>query len=290
MSVILRWHQAPPVVKKAVIRTPAVNQGETPPGLLAVAGICFTLALLIGCGSSPSKLYRAFPEQKRQFGNIAIMMDYIMIEGLMEDTSKVDLIENRRVGSALLTVCADTLIRKGYPIRKSVFSSIGLLMQSDRAYRVVRTSQAEHADAEQLPIGAPPFYVDDQFSPDSVLGLLMSFYYSLINIPQKREGATVTIPEAVSIGRQVDCSTIMVLLVGGFNVPVAKGVGQPTASQSKTMGIVTVQGVSQLSMMLYIIDAKSGEIIWDDSKHLSGGVVFPAKILDAASDLLDELP
>jgi len=278
--------------EERVVRTLRAARGETALRLggCAIAGVCLVLLCLDGCGSSASKLYRAFPEQKRHFESVAIMMDYIMIEGLMEDTSKVDLIENRRVGNALLTVCADSLSQKEYPVRKTILSSVGLLMKPDKGYRVVRTTQAQHDDAEQLPIGNPPFFVDDQFLPDTILEHLMNVYVSLINIPEKRESVSVVVPEAAFIGRQLDCSTIVVLLVGGFNVPVSREMGKAPLNQSKTMGIVTVKGVSQLSMMLYVIDAKNGQIIWGDRRFFSGGIIFPEKILRIAGDLLGDLP
>jgi hypothetical protein len=258
--------------------------------LAGLFGLCLSIAWLSGCGNSPSNLYHAFPEKKKHFADMAIVMDYVMIEALMGDTSKIDLIENRRVGGALLTLCADSLSRKEYPVRKTVFSSIGLLMQRDKPFRVVRTPEAEHADAEGLPLGSPPFYVDDLFLPDSIIGPLMNTYNSLINLPERKEGVTNTIPEAVAVGRQVECSTIMVVLVGGVNVPVSKGIGTATPNTSLTMGIQTLQGMSRLSMMFFIIDAKTGDIIWDDRKFVNGGVVYPDKILRTAGDLLEGLP
>jgi hypothetical protein len=221
---------------------------------------------------------------------MAIVMDYVMIEALLGDTSKIDLIENRRVGGALLTLCADSLSRKGYPVTKTIYSSIGLMMQRDKPFRVVRTPEGRNADAEELPLGNPPFYVDEVFLPDSILGALVNTYNSLINLPERKEGVVNTIPDAVAVGRQVECSTIMVVLVGGVNVPVGKGIGTATPNSSLTMGIQTLQGVSRLSMMFYIIDAKSGDIIWDDTKHVTGGVVYPDKILQTAGDLLNALP
>ncbi len=221
---------------------------------------------------------------------MAIVMDYVTIEALMGDTSKIDLIEDRRVGGALLTLCADSLSRKGYPVTKTIFASIGLMMQRDKPFRVVRTPEARNADADRLPLGSPPFYVDELFLPDSILGPLMNTYNSLINIPERKEGVVNTIPQAVAIGRQVECSTLMFVLVGGVNVPVGKGIGTSTPNGSLTTGIQTLQGVSQLSMMFYILDAKSGDIIWDDRKHVTGGVVYPDKILRTAADLLGALP
>src|SRR6266852_2233113 len=104
----------------------------------AVAAACVLILSLNGCGGSPSNLYKEFRGRKAHLGDMAIMMDYILIEGLMGDTSKIDLIENRRMGASLLTVCADSLSLKGYPIRKTILSSIGLLMKPNKGYRVVR--------------------------------------------------------------------------------------------------------------------------------------------------------
>jgi hypothetical protein len=262
-----------------------VRSAGARPGGIPTFFLLLLLPAIFGCGGSPLKQYGSFPDQKSRFGSVGILMDYIMIEGVMDDSDKVDLIQNRRMSAALLTMCADSLGRKGYPVSKSILSSIGLLMKRDQYYRVSRSSESQ-----KLPLGAPPFYVDEQFTADTTLGRLTGFYGSLINLPRGREHSSFLIPEAGPIGERIGCGTLVVLLVGGYNVPVGQGVGKETPNQSQTMGIVTMQGVSQLSVLLHIVDARSGAVIWDDRRLLSGGVIFPEKIYQAAADLLTELP
>ncbi len=248
------------------------------------------LFLLAGCGGGAATYYRGLPDQKAHIDSIGVISDFTLIEGLMGDTSKVDLIENRRLGGALLTQCADSLSRKGYPISRSTLTSIGLLMKPSGSYRVVRSTAAEHLDSDSLPLGSPPFFVDDEFLRDTLLEQLRMFYLTLLTLSQKGERDSSPVPEALPVGRELGCGTIAVVLVGGFNTPVSKGIGKPTPNESATMGIVTLERISRLSVMLFLVDAVNGKVLWDDKKYLNGGVIFPQKIFAAAGDLLEKLP
>jgi hypothetical protein len=248
------------------------------------------LLALAGCGGGPSSYYRALPDKKASIDSMGVIVDFTLIEGLMGDTSKIDLIENRRLGEALLTQCADSLTRGGYPVRRTALTSIGLLMKPAGAYRIVRSTATQHIDSQDLPLGSPPFFVDDEFMHDTLLMQLRTLYLSLLALSQRGERDSTPIPEAMPIGKELGCGTMAVILVGGFNTPVSKGIGKTTPNESNTMGIVTLQSVSQLSVMLFLIDAVNGKVLWDDKKYLTGGVIFPEKIFGAAGDLLEELP
>src|SRR2546426_783819 len=247
----------------------------------ALLAFCLSLGSFSGCGPSQSTLYPAFPEQKKQFASVGIVMDYVLIDGLFGDTNKVDIVENKRVAARLLADCADSLRRKGYPVRTTSLSSMGLLMKRDGSYKVAQTADAR---AEDLQIAHAPFFIDTLFQPDTILEYLAHVYSSLINLPEKRPDVSFVIPEAMPIGKRIDCEMIAIFLAGGFNEPVSIGVGKSTVNRSATSGIVGLQSVSQLSMLFFVIDARNGEIIWDDRRSMSGGGLYPAKILALARE------
>jgi len=214
-------------------------------------------------------------------------MDYLIIDGLFGDTNKVDIVENKSLAARLLADCSDSLSRKGYPVRMTSLSSMGLLMKRDKSYKVAQTADAR---SEDLQIAHPPFFIDTLFLPDTILEHLAHVYSSLINLPEKRRDVSFVIPEAMPIGKRIDCETIAIVLAGGFNEPVSMGVGKQTANGSVTGGIIGLQSVSQLSMLFFVIDARNGEIIWEDRRFMSGGVLYPDKILGMARELVAELP
>jgi hypothetical protein len=214
-------------------------------------------------------------------------MDYLVIDGLMGDTNKVDIVENKRVAARLLADCADSLKLKGYPVRMTSLSSMGLLMKRDKSYKI---AQAPGASPEELPIAHAPFFIDTLFLPDTILQNLRNVYSSIINVPEKRRSVSFVVPDAMPIGKRIDCDMIAIILAGGFNVPVSMGIGKTTVNGSATAGIIGLQSVSQLSMLFFVIDARSGEIIWEDRRSMSGGVLFPDKILGMARELVAELP
>lgn len=214
-------------------------------------------------------------------------MDYLVIDGLFGDTNKVDIVENKRIAGRLLADCADSLSRKGYPVRMTTLSSMGLLMKQEKGYKVAQTANAR---SEELQIAHPPFLIDTLFLPDTILEHLVHVYSSLINLPEKRRDVSFVIPEAMPIGKRINCEMIAIVLAGGFNEPVSMGVGKATVNGSVTGGIIGLQSVSQLSMLFFVIDARNGEIIWEDRRFMSGGVLYPDKILGMARELVAELP
>ena len=259
-------------------------------GLCEFAILCCSVAVLAGCGSSRLSHYPEFPEHKKTMTGLTIMTDFILIDGILGDTDKVDLTENKEVAANVLQLCEDSLKIKGYQIQKTVLSSIGLLMSPSAVYRVATTVADHEASVEDLPLGSPPFYIDENVN-DTTRRRLSHIYNSLINSPEKAEGTTTIVPEAARLGDIGGKSkTLMVLLAGGVNVPVSKAIGERFANPNPGEGVVAVQRISQFSVMLFILDMNTGEVIWDDRKHVQGGLIFQEKIYSMLGDLLEELP
>jgi hypothetical protein len=251
-------------------------------------GVC--CIILAGCGSSRLSHYPGFLERKNAMNGMTIVTDFIFIEGLIGDTDKVDLTENRELAANVLRRCEDSLKLRGYQIQKTLLTSVGLLMGPATVYKVARTVAEREASEEDLPAGSAPFYVDQTLN-DTTRLRLAHVYNSLINVPQKEEGTTTIIPEAALLNSITDSSnTLMVLIAGGVNVPVSKGIGEKNSTPVMTHGVITVDRGSHFSIMLFVLDMKTGEVIWDDRKHVQGGVIYSEKIYSILGDLLEEFP
>ena len=256
---------------------------------LAVIAIFLPLFALSGCGSSRLECYPDFLKGKNTLGEITILADCMFIDALMGDTSEIDVPENSEMGLEVLQQCAEKLRIKGYKVGNTVLSSIGLLMNQNQLYKIVRSADERHTDKNDLSLQHAPFYLDQQVAKDSSLQLTLAYVYSsLINSKQKQDTFRTIIPEAVGIGKAVGSATIMVVLVGGMNIPAGKGT--TTVNTGFTRDVVGMQQVSQVSARFYFINTKNGELIWDDRKFRQGGIVYPDKVNSMIGSMLDELP
>ena len=82
----------------------------------------------------------------------------------------------------------------------------------------------------------------------------------------------------------------MIILLGGFNVSASKQLNEEIASDASTVGRVAVQHISQVTIAFYIVDTRTGELLWFDQRAAQGGTIHKEKILKLADKILDELP
>lgn len=244
-----------------------------------------------GCRSSRLSRYPDFPEQKKNLGSLTVLSDCMIVQSLRGDTDKIDLMENEDVGVRVLQICADMLREKGYTVNNTIFSSIGLLMKQNQLYKVIRTADERRLDDGKLPLASAPFYVNKAIIRDSTFLVRLAYVYNaLLNARQEEQGSKTIVREAISIGKTIGNGALAVVLTGGYNVPVSKKLGEPARNTSLTQNVVTMQSISHLSMVFFIIDTKTGEVIWDDRQFKNEGVVMPEKYFSMIKDMLQDLP
>lgn len=253
--------------------------------------LILAIHLLMGCGTSPLARYPDFPLKKSQAASTIVLSDVVIIDELIGDTAKVDIIENTKLSKTCLNMLAGALNDKGYHVDRTLLTSIGLAMKRERVYKIVQTPDDQQRDVELLPSAAPPFFIDQIFRNDSSMQQqLQTLYMRLLNTERKKGQPAITIPEAVSIGRKVGGGLVFVILAGGHNVPVTNQIGKYTQTQSLTFDRVTVQQITQLSVMLFVFDGLTGEILWDDHSVKKGGLIYKEKFVSMLQDILNELP
>ncbi len=255
------------------------------------AGFLFILLLLSGCSTSPVSRYPDFLERKKAFSSSIILADCVLIDAIPGDTAHVDVPMNKKIGKVAIDYLSGTMNQKGYRVDRSLLGSIGLIMDQNNSYRVLRTPEDQLLDPAERDLESPPFYVDSIFLRNEVLGKLYRIVLSsLINTTKEGNGPDVVIPGAAGLGKALGGGNLVILLIGGFSVPVAGQVGRFTPSPSAGAGKIGFQRASQCTVRLYLLDSTTGELIWDDQSYVEGGVIHTQKILDLTGNVADRLP
>ena len=222
---------------------------------------------------------------------MTILSDCMVIQALRSDTDKIDLVENKEIGIHVLERFADVLRQKGYEIKNTTLSSVGLVMDRNQWYKIVRTMDDRILNDNNLPLASAPFYIDRAVSHDSALYVhLGSVYDALINGHAGVGKTKSFVPEAVRLGKVTGDSVIAIVLSGGYNVPASKEFGVAAENRSLTSHVVAVKSTSHLSLMFFLLDARTGEVLWEDRRFKNGGTVVLEKYLSMVEGMLENLP
>ncbi|HUN66890.1 MAG TPA: hypothetical protein VMW43_12415 [Bacteroidota bacterium] len=249
------------------------------------------LAFAGGCRVSRQTLYPEFVSRKPALGPLTVLTDCMLIQGLRSDTSKIDVPDNKQLAVELLGACRDKLTSRGYTVDRTMLTSVGLLMNQRQPYRVVFTSDDRWVKDKDLPVASAPFYLDKSLAGNgNFQAALASLYANILNVGQRDDTAKLYIPSAAVVGTAVGSGTLVVLLAGGMNVPITKVALQTTRNPDRNEAVVAVDPVSTASVMFYIIDVKSGEVLWEDRVFRTGRSVQHDKISDMLADILDQIP
>jgi len=247
--------------------------------------------LFAGCSTSPLTRYLDFPEKKKQITSTIILTDFVLIEAVAGDTNKVDVINSEEYAKICLNLFAGKLNEKDYHVNRTLQSSVGLLMDQTKQNRVVRTSEEKQLVTDSLTISSPPYFVHDIFSKDTILYQLLKIVYSSLIGYEKNAGETnKNIPAATYLGKVFSSSTIAVVIGIGYDVPITYSSGDRQTSHKLILDKVVFEPVTSFSMMFYLIDTDSGEIIWDYKTTTKGGTINKEKLSPMVERITNELP
>jgi hypothetical protein len=258
---------------------------------VAVVLVILSGAFCCGCGSSPQARYPGYPAKQKNISVSIIVADYVVVDDLLGDTNKIDLPENKKNAQRCLNFLAGALNARGYNVDRIFLSSIGLLMDPAHVYRLAASPADEVLADDLLSTALPPFYLDPRCGKDSLVQkLFAALYRGLINLEEGNSEGRTRLPVASYLGKSLGGGTMVVMLVGGYNIPVTNQIGAYTAPKRIVDDKISMKSVSQLSVRLYVIDSATGEVLWDDHSFRQGGVIYPEKIFDAIEDLTKRLP
>lgn len=250
--------------------------------------ISFTL---ISCSSSPLVRYPNFPEKKKNFSSAVILTDFIIVDANTGDRGIVDLVENHDYAKKCLQFLAGKMNEKGYNVDRVHLTSMGLLMNKDQTYQVKKSSEDRQLNNEYDDLMTAPFYISNIFQEDTIKKqILNKTYSSLIGYEKQAGESNIVIPAAKYLGKIFGSDLLVVVFVGGYNVSLTRQYGTYLPPLSSTLDKTSIQQTSQFSMMLYLIDSLSGEVIWDDRIYKKGGQMYFEKLQKMMESLVYELP
>jgi len=253
--------------------------------------IILLFSIFVGCSSSPLTRYPDFLERKSKFTSTVILSDVIVINASLGDSNIIDLVDNQKIAKITLQLFAGKMNEKGYNIDRVFLSSIGLLLNKDVNYRIIRTPEEQLFEPSELEVASPPLYLHELFSQDTIRRQLLRLVYSsLLNYEKRKGDNNIKIPAATYLSQSLGGGMLGVIFVSGYNVGATKQYGQYLSPFKTTEEKISIQPISQFSMMFYLIDSSNGEVIWDDRVIVKGGLMHSEKLQKMVEKLCDELP
>jgi hypothetical protein len=259
--------------------------------VLAIAATALCAWAMSGCGNAALSLYPEFPAKKAAITESMMIADYVIMDATMGDTVIVDMAGNKTMAIEIMDQMSEQLNVREYKIGNKLLGSMGLIMNQATTAKVIQSVEERELDEELLGLSRPPFYVYRVFKKDStLLRLLAGFYSSLINSVKLEGKPSPIIREALPLGATIGGGTWFVLLAGGYNIPVGRELGVGLNHESLPLGKIGTHEITQVTMMLYVVDMKTGELLWSDIRHEVGGTVHRERLLRIAEKVSSSLP
>lgn len=223
-----------------------------------------SLIIVSGC-ATPLTVYSDFSEQKNDINKVSLLTDVIMAEDISGTTDKIDLFRNKEFAEMIIKEVSANLNQKGYSVVESfVFS--GCALDAEKQYKVVRTTEDQELETDVIPVGNPPFYIDEALNLDAEAqqNLTSLFRNMKKQIPKKKGEPNKDIHEAAFLKDMTKGDTLVFILVEGRDVSTGKQIGQAVLTGLLTLGTVIAWQTSAISMNLYVIDTRDSKLIWED--------------------------
>jgi len=250
-----------------------------------------SIILLSGCSPSPLLRYPGFKQKKENISSITLLGEFLILETMVTDTSVVNLPENKKLGHTCMDLFASTLQEKGYTLNNSLLTSVGLLAGTDRKYKVISSPEEEDLSEAVIPEGYPPFYVSETFRGDTLHEqLLRTVYRRIIGYEKGKSDSSAYVRTSTFLGKLFGTDYFAFLFVGGFNVRASQQDGVIRNPKGDSYEKIAYERVTQLTMLFYIVDSRTGEIIWDDHINMRGGLIYKEKLVKMARKILENVP
>ncbi|MBI5022150.1 MAG: hypothetical protein HZB59_12005 [Ignavibacteriales bacterium] len=248
--------------------------------------------MLHGCASSPLNRHTSSDLIKSKSNNqkTILLADVVIVEGVIGDTDVINIEKNKRISKLALQMFAGRMNEKGYSVDRYLNTSVGILMNPNIPYRVYPGIDVRNIEITELEIGKAPFFLHNLFTQDTIRGKLLNVVYSSL-MENKRAGdnSVKSIPAAPYLSKSLGGGLIGVIFIGGYTAGVTKEFGKYQPPTSQTDDKVGIRKISQYSMMFYLIDGNSGDIVWDDEVNLKGGEMYDSKLQDMVDEICTKL-
>ena len=242
-------------------------------------------AFISGCS-----IYPKFTTQKEEIKKIAIISDISLSSDVSGKVDNVPMAENKQYAESVINLLKDKIQEKGYTVGNIMNASIGINFVREE-FNIVKDKD----DTEKNNIQAPPYYINELFDNKEDMDKLKKFYNSFRFYNKKTASQPNIIHRgAIEIAQKIDptADILAVVIIRGRTAPFGKtlAISALASTITSNAGIYVVAGPSYVQEFIYLIDTKSGEIIWKnefyDSHILFNEVYFTA----AAKQLIKKLP
>jgi hypothetical protein len=235
-------------------------------GLCLLASVS-VLGLMSACAVQTVKIYPDFVQQKQKINTMTILCDYYVVDDVKGKADLADVPRNLEAAKTAMDALDAQLAAKGYKIVGKEVASMGLYEKnSTKTYKVAaEKSPASKEEIEKLPLAPPPFYVNKSlFDSNEKVRALDTVMEKLSTYTRKAGQPATTIPEATQIRTGYNEDAILFLFMRGRDVPLGKSILEGTATTLLSLGMVTAYHTSYAAASIYMVDTKTGEIIWAD--------------------------
>jgi hypothetical protein len=247
--------------------------------------------LLGGCSGSPLVRYPSFPEKKNQLKSVSLLEEFLMLDAMATDTSLVNLPENKKLARTCLDYFASTMQEKGYVLNNSLLTSVGIIAEKERKYKIIATPSDEELPDYEIPEGFPPFFVSDTFKKDTLHEqLIQTVYRRIVGYEKGKKDTSGYVRSSTFLGKLFGTECFAFLFVGGYNVHASQQSELVINPKSDSYEKVAYERITQLTMRFYLVDSRTGEIIWDDHVSMNGGIIYKEKLIKMARKILERLP
>lgn len=258
---------------------------------IILAALLICAIILGGCSHSPLVRYADFVEKKQDMKSVTLLGEFLILDAMVTDTSLVNIPENKKLGHTCMDLFASTMQEKGYTLNNSLLTSVGLLAKMDRKYKVITLPSDERLRDDEIPEGFPPFFVSETFKGDTLHEqLLKTVYMRIIGYEKDEKDSSGYVRTSTFLGKLLGTDYFALLFVGGYNVRASRQEGQVRNPRGDSYEKVAYERITQLTMLFYIVDSRTGEIIWDDHVNMRGGLIYKEKLIKMANQILENLP
>jgi hypothetical protein len=250
---------------------------------IAAAGVVLALATF-ACATAPAALYPEITKQKERPLNLWV--DVAIAHDVSGNIDQIDIPECNGIGKAVQEEIVRGLTAKGYKIRESAITSMGLAWEGDK-YKVVRSDEERAMPVEKIANQPPPFFVAPEFTDPERVSKLTSVYKDLRKV-EKKKGE----PNAhIDVGKLARPDEAWLIVhVAARDVPLGKQIGQAIFTSLLTLGTVAIWQTSGITLDTYMVDSTTGEVFWADRAFVKGGRASQKSVVRMATQAVNRFP
>ena len=221
----------------------------------------------------PARFYPDFMKQKENIKNICLIGDFLHLQDIK---GKIDVFEygrNQFLWEMFAEYFKPMLEKKNYHLNQIHLTSMGLYLDPEVKMFVEKTEEDEQKKRRDLPKGSAPFFINEKVEQDPAYKKNLEALYKKLEEYEKKPGIpNIKVPEAQDLVEGTDCDTLFVVTMLGRSVSKVQLIAG--AVVGGLIGQAIMGFTKGIFYGLYIIDVKSGELIWTHKHHNSNWAII----------------